>query len=71
VELGALTNFMRLSLIESRTRYVFRCHVAGIRVLCASCKGWDARLLERYAAVAGDDHTFRFYQMSVHLMKHS
>jgi trans-aconitate 2-methyltransferase len=26
-------------------------------------------VLERYAAVAGDDHTFRFYQMNVQLMK--
>jgi hypothetical protein len=28
-------------------------------------------VLERYAAVAGDDHTFRFYQMNVPLMKPS
>jgi hypothetical protein len=26
-------------------------------------------VLERYAAVVGDDHTFRFYQMNVQLMK--
>jgi trans-aconitate 2-methyltransferase len=28
-------------------------------------------VLERYAAVAGDDHTFRFYQMNIQLMKPS
>jgi trans-aconitate 2-methyltransferase len=28
-------------------------------------------VLQRYAAVAGDDHTFRFYQMNVQLMKPS
>jgi trans-aconitate 2-methyltransferase len=28
-------------------------------------------VLERYAAVAGDDHTFRFYQLSVELRKTS
>jgi hypothetical protein len=27
--------------------------------------------LARYAAVAGDDHTFRFYQMSIRLEKPS
>jgi trans-aconitate 2-methyltransferase len=31
--------------------------------------GFIADVLERYAGVAGDDHTFRFYQMNIRLSK--